>query len=131
MKILNYKNGSFLKSIDSFLFNPINPYYVTVFRFVLSVGIAVVFWHRSTLVYYLRIFPSLDNLYTEVFFTAPYSVIVYSVLIVFFIGYRTRITGLVLCVLLLPLIFADGYRYSRRIILFSLLAFSLLPSTSQ
>ena len=131
MKILNYKNGSFLKSIDSFLFNPINPYYITVLRLVLSAAIAVVFWHRSNLVYYLRTFPSLDSLYTEVFFTAPYSVIVYLFLIAFCIGYRPRITGLLLCVLLLPLVFVDSYRHSRQIILFSLLAFSLLPSTSQ
>ncbi len=117
--------------LRDFLFTPLDPYYTTILRVILSVAVFVVFWNISMPLSFIRNSLSLSGLYTNVFFTLPYTIAAVIVLILFCVGVRPRISGLLLSLLLLPLIFAEGFEKSRQVITFSILAFSLIPSRSQ
>jgi hypothetical protein len=51
-------------------------------------------------------------------------------LVIFAAGWRPRLSGLLLCLLLLPLVFLPGRHVSRQIILFSFFAFCFLRSNA-
>jgi hypothetical protein len=57
---------------------------------------------------------SLSGLYTNVFFTLPYTIAAVIVLILFCVGVRPRISGLFLSALLFPLIFVEGFERADR-----------------
>ena len=127
----NYNCSTSVGVLRKFLFTPLDPYYTTILRVILSISVFVVFWNISIPLSFIRNSPSLSGLYTNVFFTLPYSIAAVIVLILFCVWVRPRISGLLLSVLLLPLIFVEGYHKSRQVIMFSILAFSLIPSCSQ
>jgi len=129
--IQNSNRGLSAEVLRKFLFAPLDPYYTTILRVILSVAVLVVFWNISIPLIFIRNSPSLSVLYTNVFFTLPYSIAGVIALILFCVWVRPRIAGLLLSALLLPLVFAEGYEKSRQVITFSILAFSLIPSCSQ
>ncbi len=132
MSILHSRGLAHGGNLKNFLFSTLNPYFVSVFRIILAISVLLVFWKGGgTLTAIIQTFPNSDNLYPGLFFTAPYPAFIFIILIAFCIGIRARITGLLLCILLLPLVFIEGYRFSRQIILFSLFAFSFIPSKAQ
>lgn len=127
----NYNRSTSSGVLRKFLFTPLDPYYTTILRVILSVAVLVVFWNISVPLSFIRNSLSLNGLYTNVFFTLPYTIAAVIILILFCLGVRPRILGLLLSALLLPLVFVEGYRKSRQVITFSILAFSLIPSCSQ
>lgn len=127
----NSNRGTSVVVLRNFLFTPLDPYYTTILRVILSVAVFVVFWNISMPLSFIRNSLSLNGLYTNVFFALPYTIAAVIVLVLFCVGVRPRISGLLLSVLLLPLIFVDGFEKSRQVITFSILAFSLIPSCSQ
>lgn len=114
-----------------FFFTPLDPYYTTILRVILSFAVLVVFWNTSIPLTFIRESSELSKLYEDLFFTKPYVLALALVLIFFYIGLKPRISGLLLSFMLLPLIFVEGYHKSRQVILLSIFAFSLLPSCSQ
>lgn len=115
-----------------FLFTNVSPFYISLYRTILAASVLIVFWQSGgILTEFVEALPGSQNLYKDIFFTAPYQAVVFIVLVCFCVGLRPRITGILLCVLLFPLVFIDGYRQSRQIILFSLFSFSLIPSGTQ
>ena len=108
MKTLNYRQVLGLTSLQTFLFKPISPLYITIFRVILSVAVTIVFWYKVPLLYEIRTIPVLVNLYKDIFFSVPYSIILYMILILFCLGFRPRLNGFLLCILLLPWWFIEG-----------------------
>lgn len=118
--------------LAKFLFTTISPSYISLYRIILGASVLIVFWQNGgTLVAAIQFLPDSQHLYKDIFFTTQYRALVLIVLICFCMGLKPRLTGLLLCVLLFPLVFIEGFRQSRQIILFSLFAFSLIPSAAQ
>ena len=118
--------------INEFLFAPVNPLYAALFRIGLAIMIAVVFLspHAKggfTVVY----IHALDSPYQDIFLTKPYLIISLLVAILFGAGFYPRIFGFILAILLFPLVFILGFHVSRQILLFTLIAFSLVQSDTR
>jgi hypothetical protein len=114
--------------VDRFLFAPVEVETIRLFRVLLALMLAWNFWPRSLeLAKELRAGPVLPEFYENVVFTAPYHALLAALLIFFAWGKRTRIVGVALLVLLLPLDFLTGQQQSRQIMLFVLLTFCFWP----
>jgi len=131
MRILRFDYTGTADWLKTFFFAPLDPYYTTILRVILSVAVVVVFWDTSTPLSYVRLTPWLNNLYNGLFFSKPYILAVLCLLILFYIGIRPRTSGLLLTLMLIPLVFVEGYHKSRQVMCLSIFAFSLLPSCSQ
>lgn len=117
------------QQLDHFLFAPAEVATIRVFRVALALMLAWTFWpHRLELARELRGKALLPDLYDHVFLTTPYHLLIAALLLIFAVGYRTRIVGFLLVFLLLPLDFLVVLQQSRQVMLFALLAFSFLPS---
>ena len=118
--------------VDRFLFTPIDARIAAIFRIALACFLAFAFLDLS-----LRPIPPLSTL--------PYAMWIYNHIILrkFYmaaiavlcgalaIGYRPRLVGLVLFVILVPLGSLSSARQSRQILLMTLLAFSMVRSDGQ
>jgi hypothetical protein len=114
--------------VDRFLFAPVEVETIRLFRVLLALMLAWNFWPRSLeLAKELRAGPVLPEFYENVVCTAPYHALLAALLIFFAWGKRTRIVGVALLVLLLPLDFLTGQQQSRQIMLFVLLTFCFWP----
>jgi len=119
----------FRNEIDSFLFSNVNAVYASVFRIALAIMTIIVFILPEPGIGYMfgedRDFGSL---YENLFLTKYYSYLLLVISILFAIGFKPRPLGFTLVILMFPLIFLYGYHVSRQILLFTLLAFSLVQS---
>lgn len=115
--------------INDFLFAQVNPPYASIFRICLSLLIVIVFLspHISG-GNFLITDHGYDSLYQSIFLTKAYLLISFVISILFGAGFYPRIFGFILAILLFPLIFILGYHVSRQILLFTLIAFSLVQS---
>jgi len=118
--------------INEFLFASVNPFYAALFRIGLALMIAVVFLSPHAkggfAVVYIH---ALDSPYQDFFLTKPYLIISLLITILFGAGVNSRLFGLILALLLFPLIFILGFHVSRQILLFTLIAFSLVQSDTR
>jgi len=119
----------FRNEIDSFLFSNVNAVYASVFRIALAIMIIIVFILPESGIGYMFVEArDFGSLYENLFLTKYYSYLLLVISILFGIGFKPRPFGLALVILLFPLIFVYGYHVSRPILLFALLAFSLVQS---
>lgn len=115
--------------ISDFLFAPVNPFYASIFRICLSLIIIVVFLlPHANVGFYLISEHGYDFLYQEIFLTKAYLILSFVIAVLFGAGFYPRLFGFILAILLFPLIFVLGYHLSRQILLFTLIAFSLVQS---
>lgn len=117
--------------VQTFLFNPVNRKFLSIFRILVGIALLIVFYERNlepTLIYSIDFF-DVEYFYKEIFTSSFYYLILASLLILFTIGWKCRITGLLLSFLLFPLIFMHTMHVSRQLILFALFCVSLYPSS--
>ena len=118
--------------INEFLFAPVNPLYAALFRIGLALTIAVVFLlPHAKGEFTLVLIYGPDPLYQDFFLTKPYLIICFLITILFGAGFYPRIFGFILTILLFPLIFILGLHVSRQVLLFILIAFSLVKSDTR
>ena len=72
-----------------------------------------------------------DPLYQNFFQTKPYLITSFLITILFGAGFYPRIFGFILVILIFPLIFILGYHISPQVLLFTLIAFSLVQSDTR
>ncbi|MEO0477329.1 MAG: HTTM domain-containing protein [Planctomycetota bacterium] len=114
------------QKIHDFLFSPTNPRAVAWFRLVFGVMLPWFFWSRG--LHHSYDDPGLVWLYDNVVLTQAYYLAFVVLSCLFALGYKPRVTGLILFVLLLPMASLSRGRQSRQVILLCLFAFSLLRS---
>ena len=118
--------------VARFLFAPTDARVVGVLRILLAAMLAWAFWSLGLrLNWPWRPVPGMEALYARVFLTPWYAALVLGMLALFGVGVRPRVTGLILVVMLLPLAFLSRGQQSRQVLLFALLAFSMLRSDGQ
>lgn len=119
----------FRNEIDSFLFSNVNAVYASVFRIALAIMTIIVFiLPEPGIDYMFGEARDFGSLYENLFLTKYYSYLLLVISILFAIGFKPRPLGFTLVILMFPLIFLYGYHVSRQILLFTLLAFSLVQS---
>ncbi|HTL28951.1 MAG TPA: HTTM domain-containing protein, partial [Tepidisphaeraceae bacterium] len=120
---------SSMRSIDRFLFEPVNARTAAIMRMALAVMLPWSFWSIG-----LKIMPPAEwipgatRFYNQLLLTRGYAAAIIFVAMLFGAGIRPRMTGIALFVLLLPLDSLSRGRQSRQVLLFALLAFSMLRS---
>lgn len=118
--------------IEEYVFGPVNPTYAAVFRIAFAVMLALAFWPEGrSLISTFSEIPGIADLYDRIFMKTPYWMLVLVLLTLWGVGWWPRLLGLSLVGLLLPLEFLVGVEQSRQILLFALLAFSLLRSDAR
>jgi hypothetical protein len=128
---MNLKAGIFSGAIVRFFFLPVNPGAAGVYRLVWPLGLWAVFTFRF--VPKGRELPWLDwfglvEYYENVFVTPVYWGCICAGFVLFALGWRPRLVGFGLCLLLLPLVPLHGRHVSRQIVLLSFFAFCFLRS---
>jgi hypothetical protein len=98
--------------VERFLFAPVAARPAAAFRVALAVALAVVFWP-----------PWVERPAPGVILAALGALGI--LLVLFALGVRTRLTGLVLAAMLLPLVSVPGRQKSRQVMLFVLTALSV------
>ena len=104
----NYNCSTSVGVLRKFLFPPLDPYYTTILRVILSISVFVVFWKISIPLSFIRNSPSLSGLYTNVFFTLPYSIAAVIVLILFCVGGQAANFGFAALRAIAPFDFCGG-----------------------
>ena len=100
---------------------------MVAFRIMLAIILGWRFWPRGEEpVHFLHAHPNIIELYDSVFLTTPYMIVVGLFIGLFMIGWKSRVSGLLLCALLLPLDFLDEGRQSGQILIFTLFCTSLM-----
>lgn len=123
---------SLAQRFDRFLFAPADARAATMMRVALAAMIAWSFWSVG-----LRSAPPLRDLadvaiwFDRVFLTYGYAIAVTLLALLFGAGWRPRLTGLVLCVMLIPLASLSRGQQSRQVLIFTLLAFSFVKSDAR
>ena len=118
--------------INEFLFASVNPFYAALFRIGLALTIAVVFLSpHAKGEFTLVLIHGPDSIYQNFFLTKPYLITSFLITILFGAGFYPRIFGFILVILIFPLIFILGYHISRQVLLFTLIAFSLVKSDTR
>lgn len=123
------KNYDCPNRFERFLFAPTHPGIVAFFR--LALALMLIWTFRPTHTHVSKILRQqswLLELYDHVFLTTPYYLLIVALLVLFGMGWRPRLIGLPLVVILLPLDFLSGSQPGRQIMIVCLLAFSLLRS---
>lgn len=103
--------------LDRFFFSPVDRRVATLFRILFTPVLAIGFLSRSELRYVVGLHDP---------WLVPYVLCLCLLLLLFGLGYRPRLCGFALCGLLLPLLELPGRGESRQVLLFSLLALSVL-----
>lgn len=120
------------RRIDRFLFTSIDGRTAAVMRIALAVMLP---WSFGSIGLSASPLPGmlagLAWMYDGVFLTYGYAAAVTLVALLFGLGIRPRVTGLILFVMLLPLDHVSRGRQSRQLLLFSLLAFSFVRSDAK
>ena len=113
--------------ITRFLFAPVDRRTMVAFRIMLAMMLAWRFWPRGEKpVHFLYAHPDIIELYDSIVLTTPYMIVVGLFIGLFMIGWKSRISGLLLCALLFPLDFLDEGRQSGQILIFTLFCTSLM-----
>ncbi|NIP30472.1 MAG: hypothetical protein GTO02_10895, partial [Candidatus Dadabacteria bacterium] len=101
-------------------------------RVLLGIAIFIIFYERELNPYLIDLFDAnyLEFFYNKVILSDVYYVVLGVLLFVFIAGFKCRLTGIVLSLMLFPLIFMETMHVSRQLILFSLFSVSLFPSAS-
>lgn len=118
--------------IERFLFSPTDARTAAVFRVALAAMLAWAFWSVGARAGFpvIRV-GGATQLYDQVFVTRWYALLTLAVAGLFGAGVRPRLTGLLLFALLLPLASLTRGQQSRQVLLFVLLAFSVLRSDAR
>lgn len=117
---------------ERFFFAPVDARHVAWFRIALAAVLPVFFWSDGVgLSQEWITVPWLSELYQDIFLTTSYWLLITGVIVLFGAGWRSRATGLLLVLILLPLDFLSEGQLSRQVILLALLAFSFLRSDAQ
>ncbi len=128
LKLMMSTDYSLVTRLERFIFAPVNPTYAGVFRILLTLMLAAVFWPRRGLSLEGYNIPGLLYFFEHLSF--PYWFFILVLLILFGTGLMPRLLGVILVVLLLPLSFQTGLHASCQLLLFTLLFFSLLRSNA-
>jgi hypothetical protein len=122
------------RRVDEFLFSPAGARSAAIMRVLLAAMLAFAFGFRW---FELRPMPPLSQLplapwaYEHVFLTGWYRAFVFAVIALFGLGWKPRVTGLILVALLLPLASLSRGQQSRQVLLLALLSFSMLRSDAR
>lgn len=117
------------KSLDSFLFTEINLHYLAIFRILLAIIILFVFFYINDSGHILYTdFYNYYEYYDLYIITKPYLIIAGICVVLFGVGYRSRLFGFISVIFLFPLIFQYGLHISRQILISVLFSFSFLRS---
>ncbi len=117
---------------EGYLFGPVDATAAAAFRIGLACMCAIVFWPADLLLSReVSVYPFVADLYPSLFKTAPWHWLQLGGLALFGLGLRPRWVGPVLVLCLFPGCFEIGPRRSRQILLFALLAFSLVASDTR
>jgi len=122
--ISNLKNN-----IRIFLFRQTNPKYLAIFRIALCLITLFVFFYENSS--RSIIYTSLYELYTfydHYIISTPYLITCAITVLLFGVGYKSRLFGFISVILLFPLIFQQGSHVSRQLLLFTLFPFSFTRS---
>jgi hypothetical protein len=118
--------------LDRFLFAPADAGAAAVMRVALAMMIGWSFWSRGLSPKWpITMISGSTAWYDSVFLTPWYAVVVAILIASFGLGFRPRICGLLLVVLLFPLLSLTRGQQSRVVLLFTLLSFSLLRSDAR
>ena len=113
--------------LTRFLFAPVDRRTMVAFRIMLAIILGWRFWPRDEEpVHFLHAHPNIIELYDSVFLTTPYMIVVGLFIGLFMIGWKSRVSGLLLCALLVPLDFLDEGRQSGQVLIFTLFCTSLM-----
>ena len=116
--------------LDQFLFAPIAVRPALVFRGLVALMTVLTFWNQALpLVPAVRAVPGLEWLLTQLLMTPPFRWVLVAALILFSLGWHSRVLGIVLAVVLLPQCGVWGGIQSRYLIWFALLATSCFRET--
>jgi len=112
--------------LDRFLFVPVDGSAAAWFRIAFAVVVPYMFWSGGLSA------PdgprSIQRLYDDVFLRPGYWLLALAVSVILAFGWKSRVIGVTLAVVLLPLAFAPGATRSRQVILTALVAFCFLRS---
>jgi hypothetical protein len=97
------------------LFAPVDAAVVAWFRVSLALFLGYALWPRG-LAPSRWVDPSLQGLYASIVSSTPYLVALYALILLFALGWRARLTGLLLFALILPLAFFEKGRVSRQLL---------------
>lgn len=118
--------------IERFLFAPADARSAAVLRMLLAAMIAYGFWSVGmTALSPLGEIAGAAQWYRDLFLTPGYSIAIVALALLFGVGLAPRMTGLVLVVLLIPLASLSRGQQSRQVMLFALLAFSMMRSDAR
>lgn len=118
--------------IESFLFAPADARSAAMMRMLLAAMLAWSFESSGLHAFTpLSVLPGAGFAYEHIFLTGWYRILTLAVIALFGIGFRPRITGLIVFVMLLPLASLIRGQQSRQVLLFTLLAFSMLRSDAR
>jgi len=122
--ISNLKN-----KIRIFLFRQINPKYLAIFRIALClITLFVFFYENSSRAIIYTSFYELYTFYDHYIISTPYLITCAIPIVLFGIGYKSRLFGFISVILLFPLMFQQDSHVSRQLLLFTLFSFSFTRS---
>ena len=122
----------FVARLDRFLFAPVDPRTVELFRALFSAFLALLFWpHVREITGGLGGYESVVALYDQVFLAPWYGAVVALPLLAFGASRRPRVSGLLLILLLTPLVATSSFSFSRQVALTGLVALWLLPGPAR
>ncbi len=114
---------------ERFLFAPVDRRSAAAFRVALAAFTALVFWQPVTQPWNIvSRLPVLPALYEHVFASTGYLVLRLGLLALFALGWRPRAMGLLAAVVCVPFVAGSGVSQSRQVLIFTLVAFSMLRS---
>ena len=115
--------------LDTFLFAPADPRVVARFRLLLALFLAYTSWPRGVPAgAVVETWPLLSGLYQGIFLRTSYHLAIGAVLVWFATGWRPRLGGVLLFLLLLPFEFLGKGRVSTQIQLAIVLLTTLMPA---
>lgn len=111
--------------INNFLFTPVNPKTIIVFRVLMALMLAFVFAPRNLdPIFPLTKIPEI----APYFFSLEYYILIYLLILLFALGVKPRIIAFILFLILFPHDFLSEGRKSKQVLLTVLLCFSFIKS---
>jgi len=119
----NYKR-KISDKLSVFLFNELNLYYLAIFRIALSLIILIVFFYvnNSQRILYTDFYNYYD-FYDSYIISTPYLILSAILVVLFGIGFKSRLFGFISVILLFPLVLQYGVHISRQILLITIFFF--------
>jgi len=119
----NYKR-KISDKLSVFLFNELNLYYLAIFRIALSLIILIVFFYvnNSQRILYTDFYNYYD-FYDSYIISTPYLILSAILVVLFGIGFKSRLFGFIFVILLFPLVLQYGVHISRQILLITIFFF--------